>query len=244
MKVICITQARMGSTRLPGKILLPVADSCLLDMHMSRVGRAQTIDKHVLAIADGDANLPLMAHCQAHGYDYVSGSETDVLGRFVDAAHHAGATEQDLIIRLTSDCPLICPELIDEVIKAHQQNHTDYSHLDLGYHPRGFDTEVFSMSTLLAINETCQTGPQREHVTLGIYQAGSGYRLQSVNLGQQEWHKYRLCVDEVDDLTLVTSLLPLIGDWRQADHQTICAALDEHPEVATLNRAVIQKQAH
>ncbi|MCL1036433.1 glycosyltransferase family protein [Shewanella submarina] len=244
MKVICITQARMGSTRLPGKILLPVADSCLLDMHMSRVGRAALVDQHLLAIASGAENAPLVEHCQANGYQYVSGSEQDVLSRFVDAARFAGAEPGDVIIRLTSDCPLICPELIDAVVKAHQQGNADYSYLDLGFHPRGFDTEVFCMATLLAIHEQCHAQPQREHVTLGIYQANSGYRLQNVHQGQEEWHKYRLCVDEADDLTLIRQLVSQLDDWRNADHQQICRLLDSQPELASLNRAVIQKQAH
>ena len=242
MTVFCITQARMNSTRLPGKVLKMITDENLLDMHMTRVARSARVDRHILALAEGDENQILHDHCEKKGYLYSSGSVNDVLLRYVNAAEKFGATDKDTIVRLTSDCPLICPELIDLVIEKHQKSNVDYTNLSLEFFPRGFDVEVFQMSTLKKINQTCHTLAQREHVTLGIYHDNTDYQCQSIISGHPSWHQFRLCVDEMDDLNLIRALTPMLSDWRTADHHEICQRLIENPQIASLNQSVQQHQ--
>ena len=170
MKVICITQARLGSTRLSKKVLLPVAGIPLIDCHMRRVARCETVDRHILATSTKDEDRPLIEFANKNNYRSFAGSEDDVLDRFYQAAIEAGATDDDLVIRLTGDCPLICPEFIDKTVRAHiEANIGGYSCFNLDEYPRGFDTEVFSLALLRQAHEAAKEKFDREHVTLFIY---------------------------------------------------------------------------
>lgn len=245
MKVICITQARMSSTRLPGKVLKKITGRPLLDYHIRRVALSQRIDQHLIAISQDSADDILADYLTQQHQTFFRGSEQDVLDRFYQAAVQANAEPDDLIIRLTGDCPLICPELLDKVIDSHLAcNSQGYSHLDLNQFPRGFDIEAFSMRLLTQASIQANTAAEREHVTMYLYQH-SLFPLLPVGGGLTAWHQLRLCVDQIEDFHLIQQIVSAFGEQIiTADATTICQWLLVRPEIVAINHLVQQKTNH
>jgi len=246
MTVFCITQARMNSSRLPGKILKPVNGIPLIEYHLQRVAQAKSIDQHIVATTDTAADIPLTKYFQKKNQAYFCGDEHDVLSRFYHTALNVGAKEEDLIIRLTADCPLICPKLIDQVIGSHQAHtEADYSHVNLLYFPRGLDVEIFSMKTLCSVYQTASTTSEREHVTLLMYSRPDLHTINSINTGQKQWSHLRLCVDELSDFKLFTEIIQRLGsDYLSESATKICQMLISDPALASINAEVRQKTLH
>jgi spore coat polysaccharide biosynthesis protein SpsF len=245
MKVLCITQARMSSTRLPGKVLKEIAGIPLLGYHMARVAKSQRIDKHLIAISQDSADDALADYLTQQHQTFFRGSEQDVLERFYQAAVKAEAEPDDLIIRLTGDCPLICPKLLDKVIDTHLRcNNKGYSHLDLAEFPRGFDTEVFSMRLLTQAWMLANTAAEREHVTMYLYKHDL-FKLYPVGGGAAAWNQLRLCVDQIEDFDLIQQIVTAFGAHiMTADGPAICQWLLERPKIAAINQLVQQKTSH
>ncbi|SUI75986.1 cytidylyltransferase domain-containing protein [Shewanella morhuae] len=244
-RAICITQARMGSSRLPGKVLAAIQDKPMLEYHLARVGQAKLVDKHIIATSNTEIDKPIVEFCQLNKQPFFCGSELDVLSRFYHAALHENAAPEDIIIRLTGDCPLISAILIDEAITKHRQgDNSQYTHISLSYFPRGFDVEVFSMASLTKAYENATTVAEREHVTLYLYSQPDTI-IVPVETGELGWNKFRLCVDEDEDLQLVTTLIKLLDkNWLNVSPKEICQLLQLHPEIARINANIIQRIAH
>jgi spore coat polysaccharide biosynthesis protein SpsF len=239
MRVIAITQARMGSTRLPAKIMRPLLGAPMLVHHLRRLGLAKRLDGLVVATTDDPGSAPIVDLCGRLGIACFRGSETDVLARFHGAAEMMRA---DLVVRVTSDCPLLDPVLIDAAIERVQDGDADYASVDIGSYPRGCDAEAFRRRALDdAFAEAADPG-EREHVTPFIYRRPERYRLASIGGG--EGAEYRFCVDEEADFRLVEKLAPALAARGEAWGWRDCVALlRAHPDWAALNRAVAQKHA-
>lgn len=245
MKVFCITQARMGSSRLPGKVMQLIHGRPMLEYHIMRVQQSKLIDSHIVATTTHDRDQPIVEYCDEHQYTYFCGDEDDVLGRFYNAAKEAGAVADDLIIRLTGDCPLVSGPLIDELILMHHKGHkSQYSHVSLNYFPRGFDAEIFSMQKLTEANRLATTVAQREHVTLYMYTQKDAL-IVPLETGKKDWSTFRLCVDEVDDMHLVDELIKRLGErWLCASTEEICQLLVDNKQLAKVNQSVRQRTTH
>jgi len=126
MKIVLITQARMGSTRLPGKVLKKAGDRSMLEIHLQRVMRSRKIHECILATTVEENDTVIADFGKSFGIKVFRGSEKDVLDRYYQAARFA---EADIVVRVTSDCPLIDPELIDEVVQAHLDHKKDFNFL-------------------------------------------------------------------------------------------------------------------
>lgn len=244
-KVICISQARMGSSRLPGKVLAMVSGKPMLEYHVSRVNKSTLIDHHIIATTDSDIDQPIVDFCAKNNLPYFCGNEDDVLSRFYFAALQLHAQPEDIIIRLTADCPLVSGQLIDETVLTHIKGTSNqYTHVSLDYFPRGFDVEVFSMANLTKAYNNATKSAEREHVTLYLY-SQPNMTIVPIKSGNVNWSKYRLCVDEADDLELINQLINKLGeDWLHSSPEQICNLLALHPEIALLNSGVIQKTVH
>lgn len=251
MAVFCITQARLGSSRLPQKVLKTIDGKSLIQSHVERVQQSKRVNKHILAIPNSVDDQALADYCQTQSYAYYRGSENNVLERFYQAALEHGANDNDTIVRLTGDCPLICPQLIDKVVDSHiSDNGKGYTHLNLANWARGLDVEVFSMANLRKAYELAKTADEQEHVTLCMYSNptafGADFTIMPVNGGNEAWQQYRICIDEQDDFLAVSALVnQLIQDgldWQQASGQQICECLDKHPEIVSINRTIQQKK--
>jgi|AGTN01.1.fsa_nt_gi Spore coat polysaccharide biosynthesis protein F, CMP-KDO synthetase homolog len=235
-RIACITQARMASTRLPGKVLLPILGRPMLAWHLGRLKRCALADVLAVATVDAPDSRPIAELAASLGLPVTFGSENDVLARF----HACAAAQQaDVVVRVTSDCPLIDPALVDAAIRRFLDGGFDYLHVDVTQYPRGFDAEVCSRAALDAALAEASDGLEREHVTPFVYRRPQRFRLGS--LGGGRGGQYRLCVDQQEDLDLVRRVCESLQDDPAFGWREVVDLLDAHPQWTAINRAVIQK---
>lgn len=239
MTTVCIVQARMTSTRLPGKVLLPLAGKPLLERQLERLRRARLLDAIVVATTTNASDDAIADLCAACGLACFRGSEHDVLSRYAGAAEAAGARH---VARVTSDCPLLDPAVVDEVLAAYRQHACDYaSNTHPQSWPHGMAVEVFSRAALEQAHAQACTPDEREHVTPFIYWRPDRFRLWNVRR-DPDLSAHRWTVDTPEDYELVSRLFEAAFRQRQdfglAD---VLEALDRHPEWARINSHVQQK---
>ncbi|WP_448206560.1 cytidylyltransferase domain-containing protein [Azospirillum sp. sgz302134] len=243
-RVVCISQARMTSTRLPGKVLMEAAGKPLLAHHLGRLSRCRRLDGLVLATTVNATDDPVAELAAVLGVPVFRGSEHDVLSRFAGAAAMADA---DVVVRVTADCPLIDPELVDRVVAAFLDADppVDYLHLDVTRFPRGLDAEAFSRAALDEAAANATDPAEREHVTAHLYRRPERFRLGHPVQPDGEPVEQRWCVDEPSDLALVRRLLEaLLPEQPDFGWQDCCNLLRQHPDWADINRSVRQNTLH
>jgi spore coat polysaccharide biosynthesis protein SpsF len=236
MRVVAIIQARMGSTRLPGKVLRPLAGAPMVQRVVERARRAPGIAEVVVATSTLAEEEPLVAALAPLGVQVVRGSPDDVLARYACAAE---ATRAEVIVRITSDCPLLAPEVTGRVVAAFLAGGCDYaSNCHRRTFPRGLDTEVFTRAALDAAYREAAEQPEREHVTPFIWRRPGRFRLRDVTDPVDRSH-LRWTVDTPDDLALAEAFYRELGpDFTYAE---ALAAIDRHPDWATRNTHIAQK---
>ena len=236
-RVVAIVQARLGSSRLPRKILSPLAGSPLLVRVLERVARTQGIDAVCVAAADEDGTDELESVVrQVAGVAVVRGSISDVLDRTVAAAEQMGATT---VVRVTSDCPMIDPAVSSAVLAAGLRAGVAYARTSFrrGY-PHGFDTEVVSMAALREAHERAEDPYEREHVTPFIWRRPERFPMLLVD-HEPDLRHWRLVVDTEEDLRLAQSVYDAL--WQEQpefgfrDLQELFA---RRPELLELNANV------
>lgn len=240
MKTVAIIQARMGSTRLPGKILMKVMDKPLLEYQIERVQRSKRIDEIVVATTTDQKDDEIVAWCNKMNVTSYRGSEDDVLSRYYEAATKNKA---DLIVRITSDCPLIDPDVIDQTISLILQNDYDYvSNILERTYPRGMDVEVFWYTTLEKTHVSTRSQAEREHVTPFIYRNPSLFKLGGVTY-PHDLSKYRWTVDTVEDFNLIENILThLYTRKKEFTLEDVLRLLEQHPEWNQINAHIEQKK--
>jgi spore coat polysaccharide biosynthesis protein SpsF len=213
IKTILITQARTGSTRLPGKVLKEINGKTLLQIHLDRLKKCATVSEIIVATTTNEEDTIIYDKAIQWGFNASRGSESDVLDRFYQAVKKKNA---DWIVRVTSDCPLIDPELVDHVIKFAQDNNVDYcSNGFVENFPDGQDVEVFKFSALEKAWQNATLLSEREHVTPYIrnysdYKGGSLFT--SINYSSEsDFSKIRMTVDESKDFDLIEILINKLG---------------------------------
>lgn len=209
MKTVIIVQARMTSTRLPGKVMKRVLGKPLLEYQLERLQRVKLADEIVIATTTNQTDEPIVELCNSLSVACFRGSEDDVLSRYYGAAT---AHKADLVVRVTSDCPLIDPQVIDTVIDYCLQNQSHYDYVSNSLertYPRGMDTEVFSFSTLQQAFGEATAQPDREHVTPFIYRQPARYRLGHVIYSEDCSH-HRWTVDTPEDFELIQKIIEAI----------------------------------
>ncbi|MDH4209154.1 MAG: glycosyltransferase family protein [Anaerolineae bacterium] len=240
MKVVAIIQARMGSTRLPGKVLMDLAGEPMLARVVARSRRAQTVDKVVVAATVRPADNAIANLCVEREWPCFRGGEEDVLDRHY---HAAIAHEADAVVRITSDCPLIEPEIIDRVVREFLdlQPGIDYACnvLPRRTFPRGLDTEVMRFDVLEQAWREDLNLASREHVTPYIQRNPDLFRIHGV-LNDVDHSHMRWTVDTPQDLEFVRRIYDHFADdpfsWLD-----VISLLDRHPEWLLINRHVQQK---
>lgn len=241
-RVVGVIQARMTSSRLPGKVLRPILGRPMLDLLLERLARSKTLDSVIIAMTDRPDDDPLQALCEAQHIPYFRGDENDVLGRF-EGAIRALAPACEVIVRITSDCPLLDPAIVDVQVGWFLENEGSLDYASVGKLPRlpnGASVEVFTRAALArALGETSEPY-DREHVTPYIQRAEAGFRT-GVTPAPIEAPDFRLSVDTPEDFALVTAvfeaLYPANPEFTLAD---VIAYLETHPEVRALNAHVVQ----
>lgn len=234
-----ISQARMTSTRLPGKVLMKVAGKTLLEYHIERL-RLSGLPV-VVATTTNETDEPIVDLCNQLQVPVYRGDENDVLSRFWETAEKF---QIDPIVRVTSDCPLIDGKMIAQAVQQYLESKKSWLYLSNCLertYPRGFDFEVFSREMLNEAFEKAQSLPEREHVTPYIHQNHHGKtKLQSIKRST-DMSAHRLTVDELDDFRLIEKL---IIDYSAAEksEREISQILIDHPELQRMNSHIEQKK--
>jgi spore coat polysaccharide biosynthesis protein SpsF len=236
--VTCIVQARMGSSRLKGKVLREVLGYPLIILTLKRLEKAGKIDRLVLATSDKTEDDPLYERVKEEGYRVFRGDEEDVLKRYRDCAMEYGG---DIIVRVTGDCPFIDADIVDNVISHYQMYDYDYVRLDVpDTFIRGYDVEVFSGEALEKTFELAAEDRYREHVTAFMYHHPELFSIGKVQ-GESLFNKsYRLCVDTMEDFLLVSKIYEHFNDIYVPAGEVV-KFLDDNPDIAAINSEVKQK---
>ena len=236
-QIIAIVQARLGSTRLPGKILKTVNDKSLLKIMIDRVSKSRYIDEIVVATTTNPIDIKIIEFCKKNDINFFVGSENDVLSRYNDCALKY---KPDTIVRLTSDCPLIDPNVIDLVVKNYLDNDFDYvsntTPPDTSTYPDGSDVEVFSRSALIKANKIATDEQDREHVTFLFWRDDSRFsNLQIKN--KEDWSQYRFTLDYPEDFEVIKFLVRELSDQKMfGSINQIISILNDNPHIKKKNK--------
>jgi spore coat polysaccharide biosynthesis protein SpsF len=241
-RVVAIIQARMGSTRLPGKILKEVSGKTLLYYLIERLRQSERIDQVVIATTTHTKDDVLVKLCNEWDIPVFRGSEEDVLERYYQAAQENNA---QCVVRVTSDCPLIDPDIIDQTIALYLENLSEYDYTSnsrIQTFPRGMDVEVFSFDALSQAYNHAKKPYQREHVTPYLYDEPGKFRLGNLKNSAGNTSDIRLTVDTPEDFALVKKILeeiyPKNPRFRLKD---IIELLKKHPDWLEINKHIVQK---
>ena len=237
-RTVAIIQARLGSTRLPGKVLLPLLGEPMLTRVVRRTSRAGRLDGVVVATTTQPADQAIVELAEREGWPVVRGSPGDLLDRYLVAARGHDA---EVVVRITSDCPLIDPDVIDLTIDAFAAADVDYASnsLEPRTYPRGLDVEVMTRAALERAWREDSDPAWREHATPFIYRNPAKFRLLRV-ASDDDQSAHRWAVDMPEDFELVRRIYEALGrddfGWRDA-----LAVVEAHPDWLDLNRNVVQK---
>jgi glutamate-1-semialdehyde 2,1-aminomutase/spore coat polysaccharide biosynthesis protein SpsF len=241
-KVVAIVQARMSASRLPGKVLLDIAGQPMLVRVVDRVKAAKGVDAVVVATSDKRADDAVAKLCQERGIAFFRGNETDVLDRFHRAAEANHATA---VVRITADCPLMDPAVIDKVIARYAKGDCDYATNVLRYtYPDGLDVEVFSAAALARAHREATDAAHREHVTVYIRTTGK-FRVEGVeNEVDLSKKDYRWTVDEPRDLDFVRGVYERLGADKPFGMNDVLALLEREPGLLKSNEGTMKNEGY
>ncbi|MBW7474982.1 glycosyltransferase family protein [Paenibacillus oenotherae] len=240
MRNVAIIQARMGSSRLPGKVLLPLADKTVLAHVINRVSSVPQIDEVVIATTINSIDDPIVEEATRLGASVYRGSEGHVLSRYYEAAIRSKA---DTVVRITSDCPVIDPAITDAVITFYNEQAVDYASNTIERtFPRGLDTEVFSMESLERAYHEANTESQFEHVTPYLYQHPELFKLAFFT-GKEDHSEHRWTLDTAEDYQLLTEIYNRLYSSNQMFHwKEVLELMHENPDLLLINAHIEQKK--
>ena len=242
MRTVAIIQARMGSSRLPGKVLLDIAGEPMLARVVARARRAQAVDEVLVATTGDPADDPIAAFCQERGIACFRGSVFDVLDRFYGAAK---AVQADVIVRITADCPVIDPEVIDRVVESFHAEGADFACNRLPppahrTYPIGLDTEVCAFSGLERAWKEATLPFEREHVMPYFYDEPGRFKVVVVD-HDPDYGALRWTVDTAEDLTLLREIFARFDGRDDFSWREVLALVEREPELARINAGVRHK---
>jgi glutamate-1-semialdehyde 2,1-aminomutase len=238
MKVLAIVQARMGSTRLPNKVMREVAGISLIELLLTRLSQSKSIDQIVVATSTDSKNTPLVNHVASLGYQSFQGSENDVLERFYLAAQQFAG---DIIIRITGDCPLIDPQLVEDAIQQFEKSGVDYlSNSNPPTFPDGLDIEIFTFSSLQRAHNETNVLRDREHVTPYIRESG---HFSTINIpSKMDFSHLRWTVDEIQDLEVVRFVVEYFAPNRLFSWEDVLEMYESHSVELNRNSAIARNE--
>ena len=242
MHTVVIIQARMNSSRLPGKVLLDLGGQPMLVRVVERARRAQSVHAVVIATTTDPSDDPIEALCLARGYPFYRGSQFDVLDRFYQAARQFSA---EIIVRLTADCPVIDPAVIDQTVQAFHQHQADFACNRLPppwprTWPIGLDTEVCSFAGLERAWKEAALPFEREHVMPYFYDHEGRFKVIVVD-HDPDYGSLRWTVDTPEDLALLREIFRSFGGSDAFTWLDVLRLVQHEPELARLNAGVRHK---
>lgn len=241
--VVAIIQARMGSSRLPNKVMLEICEKPVLWHVVNRTNKSNKIDKIVVATSEDGSNDVIRAYCAQNDIECFSGSENDVLDRYYKALKHIDIEDDDLVVRITADCPLIDPVVIDEVIERHIDTNSDYtSNCIEPTFPDGLDCEVFKASVLKRAWKEAKLKSEREHVTPYIRNHPEIFRIESYK-GDKDLSDLRWTLDEEEDFQLIKEIYEqLYYETKMFSTKDILSLLENKPSLTNINSKHIRNE--
>lgn len=236
-KIVAIIQARMASSRLPGKVLKKVDGKSILQILVGRLRRSKIVHSIMVATTEEEQDDVIVEAAGKLEVAYYRGSGDDALQRYVGASKNIKAK---FVVRVTADNPLTDPILMDELVKAHLESGADYTHC-VGA-PLGTSTEVVNSEVLETITSIARAPEYREHVTFYLVDHPELFRIHIVDAEQLGLHypEYRLTVDTIEDLELMRKLYQSLGDLEVVETEAVIAFLKTHPEIREINAHVEQ----
>lgn len=238
MKTVAIVQARMGSSRLPNKVMKPIGGIPMIELLLTRLSRAQELDQIIVATSIDPRNAPLAEHVGALGYACERGSEQDVLDRYLQAARAHQAT---VVVRITGDCPLVDPALVDEAVRRFRAAGVDYlSNVAPPTYPDGLDIEVFTLAALERAARETTAAHDHEHVT--PYLRESGHFTQASMKAGQDHSGLRWTVDEQADFEVICAVFAHFAPDIHFTWQQTLALQQAQPELFALNHSLIRNE--
>lgn len=239
-KIVAIIQARVGSTRLPGKVLLDLKGKTVLNHVVDRVKKSKYIDEVIVATTDLEQDDKIVDECNKIGCKYFRGSESNVLSRYYLCAKENKA---DIVIRITSDCPLIDPLVIDEMLdfylKSNYKLVTNAGDIHNRTYPRGLDTEIFDFDTLENAYKNANKDYQKEHVTPYIYENEKDIYYYKNDI---DYSKYRLTLDTKEDFELIKRIYDLLyTDSEKFYLDDILKIMIKNKQLENINSHIKQK---
>tara|TARA_B100000674_G_scaffold499316_1_gene543911 strand:+ start:4772 stop:6799 length:2028 start_codon:yes stop_codon:yes gene_type:complete len=238
MRIVAIVQARMKSSRLPGKVMKLISGHTLIDLLMRRLSRSILIDKVVVATSCDESNNHFVEHVKSLGYQCIQGSEDNVLERYIEAAE---VVDADVIVRITGDCPLVDPALVDDIIRGFLSSETDYysNTIDPTF-PDGLDVEVFSYKALKLCQSKSTTLYDKEHVTPYLRDSGefkTGSFTNSEDLSDLRW-----TVDELSDLDVIRNIFEWFSPNIHFNWKDVLQLQKAQPESFIINKSITRNE--
>ncbi len=247
MTTLAVVQARMTSTRFPGKVLAPLLGEPMILRQLERVTRSTLLDGLIVATSTDPSDDPLVEVLRSAGYTVFRGPLDDVLARFIgaiDAFESSTGSKADEVVRLTADCPLTSPKVIDDVISAFRNSEADYlSNTMTPTYPDGLDAEVVKVSVLREVASVAIDPPEREHVTLGIYRRTDEYSIgnyaDSRNNSELRW-----TVDTPEDFSFVSQVFEeLYPNDTNFEYEDVLDYLRRYPERSRTEKDAVRNAA-
>ncbi|MFX1554510.1 MAG: cytidylyltransferase domain-containing protein [Promethearchaeota archaeon] len=241
-KILIIIQARMSSTRLPGKILKTVLGKPLLYFLIERLKLVENSNKLILAIAKGDINQPLIDFAEKYDIKYKIGEEDDVLDRYYQTAKLFNG---DVIVRITADCPLMDPDLIDKGLDIFLSENYDYiSNNHPETYPDGYDIEIFSFKALETAWKEAKLPSEREHVTPYLWKNPDKFKI-SVYKSEEDLSSFRITIDEPEDYELISKIYTEFKyNWINIRLKDVINYLRENPDIFKINAHLIRNEGY
>lgn len=243
MKTVCIIQARMGSTRLPGKVMLDLCGKTVLEHVIQRVKRVKNIDEIVIATTIDKKDNVIVEEAMKCGVKVFRGSEEDVLSRYYYAAKENKA---DVVVRITSDCPLIDPEITQRTIDYYLINKDKFDYVSNTLErtfPRGLDTEIFGFKVLEKAFNEATLQPDREHVTPYIWDNPNMFSLGCYK-NDVDYSKYRWTLDTEEDFELIKRIYEKLFYLKSNDFsmEDILKVYEKDADLFYINNMIKQKE--
>lgn len=240
MTTVAIIQARMRSTRLPGKVLADLGGKPVLQWVADAARAIPGVDEAIVATSTGADDDTVAAWGARSAVRIFRGDEDDVLGRFAGAAHLGKA---DLIVRVTADCPLLDPVEAGKVVAAVAGGDADYAcNNDPPTYPDGLDCEAFTRAALDRAAAEARRPSEREHVTLFIREPKNGFRRINIRCPHGDLSGERWTLDTLEDLALLRAIAPSLSGTRPPRLTEVLAAIDRSPELRRINGGIVRNE--
>ena len=228
----------MGSTRLPNKVMRTINDTPMIELLLTRLSQAKELDQIIVATSYDKRNDPLIEHVTSCGYACEQGDEKDVLERYIKAAKKHQA---DIIVRITGDCPLVDPELVDECIRRFNKEKVDYfSNLIPATYPDGLDIEVFTLNAIKQVEFESDDSFDHEHVTPYIINSDQFKKASMTN--SEDLSSLRWTVDEYDDFKVITDVFNYFAPDINFSWEQVLNLQTTNPSIFRANKKIIRNQ--